>query len=475
MVDIMSLLKKMKLVDEDNNFIASHLQTDGDYHLGVNLTQSVFVDEGNSSTENLTSANSYTFTGTSASTLGVVGLQWSLKTDQNATVYIEESPDGTNWDIGYSFDYITSKGGRGETVQATQAYWRIRVVLVNGTATTYFRLAGVLCPIATPLPSELSPDGRLKSESTLQGKENTDRHVWVSPTNALTVHGNYRLVGTNFDGSTKDTNFWTETVTTSGSVVQNGEIKLNSGSTSASSARYESVRSARFVVGSALIFFGAYKFNDALVSGNIRRLGAYDNSDGFFFQLDGSTFSVGSRSNSADTLVTNGNFNGNLGTTFTPSTSAYYKLDIEWTPLGAFYYVNNRLLHKSVRGHLTRKLSVPIRFENINTTNTTNVIFDCLGTVIAREGELITNPTFKYVAGASTTVLKRGAGTLQTIINNDNSGSVTVYDNTAGSGTIIASIDLTKVLGSLKFNLPFSNGLTVVTVSALAKITVIYE
>jgi len=72
-------------------------------------------------------------------------------------------------------------------------------------------------------------------------------------------------------------------------------------------------------------------------------------------------------------------------------------------------------------------------------------------------------------------VIKYGAGTLHTIVNNDNSGSVIVYDNTAGSGTIIASIDLAKVLGTLTFNAPFSNGLTIVTTGAGAKITVTYE
>ena len=54
-----------------------------------------------------------------------------------------------------------------------------------------------------------------------------------------------------------------------------------------------------------------------------------------------------------------------------------------------------------------------------------------------------------------------------------NKGDI-VLDNTAGSGDIIASIDLIKVLGTQTFDAPFSNGLTIVT-SGSPKITVTYE
>jgi len=472
-----------QLVGSDGNVIATHLQADGDYHLGVDMTQSVYPDANNSSTDNLDVENDYTFIGDASSTLGVVGLQWSLKTDQNATVYIEESDedasDDGDWDISYSFDYIASDGGRGETIQATKSYWRIRVVLTGTTATTYFRLSGILCPIATPLPSALSADGRLMSESTLIGKENTDRHVWVSNVNTLGVNTNIRLVGTNFDGTVKDTNFWTETVTNEGTVTQNGEIILNTESDSVGNgtAKYQSVRRARFVVGFALQFLGAFAFVTAGTTDNVRRCGAYDANNGFFFQLDGTTFSIGSRKATEDTLVSSGNFNGHYGTTFTPiAGEVYYKLDIEWSPVGAFYYVNNKLLHKSVVGHLTRYLTLPITFENINDNdNDTEVVFDCLGAVIIRQGELATNPTYKYIAGVATSILKHGAGDLHSVTINDNSGSFIVYDGITAGGTIIAAVDCSKGFGTLTYNAPFSNGLYIATTGAGVKITVIYE
>jgi hypothetical protein len=442
------------------------------------IIQDVQPDANNTSTTNLDAGNNYSFTGSSTSTLGVVGLQWSLKTDQNATVYIEQSDDETNWDISYTYNYVSSMGGVGETVQATKAYWRVRVELIEEIATTYFRLSGVLCPIAFPLPSTLSTDGRLSTESTIIGQQNIERHVWVTPTNALSVESPVRLVGTNYDGTTKDTNFWTETVSGSGVVTQAGEIQLDTGVVANSSAKYESVRKARFVVGSALKFQGLYKFVTSGTTDNVRRMGVYTDDDGFFFQLDGQTFSIGTRKSGSDTLVSSGSFNGNIGPNFTPVTTKYYKFEIEWSPKGAFWYVDGKLLHKNGSGHLSNVLTLPITYENVNDNgNSTDVAFDCLGAAIMRLGDLVTNSTYKYIGTDTTTVCKVGAGILHRLIISDNTGSVTIYDNTAASGTIISILDTaqgSEALGSVEYMTPFNDGLTIVTTGGVT-MTVVYE
>ena len=88
---------------------------------------------------------------------------------------------------------------------------------------------------------------------------------------------------------------------------------------------------------------------------------------------------------------------------------------------------------------------------------------------------------FRNIAGAATTVVKTGRGALIAIVNNKTvaSGVVTVYDNTAGSGTKIATITNPATLLQSQYNLPyyrteFAIGLTVVT-SSTDDITVIYE
>ncbi|MFA5300471.1 MAG: hypothetical protein WC389_19975, partial [Lutibacter sp.] len=113
----------------------------------VPVQQSVTIDANNSSNANVNAGN--TFTGTATSTLGVVGIQVTLKTDQDCTVYVDQSPtDGITpyWDITDTYNYVSSLGGASWTVQAVNSYVRVRVTNISALNTTYFRLQTVLCP-----------------------------------------------------------------------------------------------------------------------------------------------------------------------------------------------------------------------------------------------------------------------------------------------------------------------------------------
>lgn len=466
--------QKTQIVDDSGNVISSHISADGDYHLGVAVEQNVIADPGNSSTANLVAANSYTFTGATTSTLGVVGLQWSLKTDQNATVYIEQSPDEINWDITDSYDYFYSKGGDGGTVQAVNSYWRIRVVLTGTTDTTYFRLQGVLCPIASPLPKSLDADGRLKTASCLLDCE-TGIKGKITPFGLQKTTNAIRIVGTSFSGTVKDTNFWSETALT-GSITQDGEITLSTGVTANSIVRYTSKRKARHVAGTS----NEFKFSGRLVTepqaNNIRRCGPTDKTDGFFFQVNGTTFGVGSLKGGVETVVNSGSFNGNYGSSLDMSTD-FGNFVIWYWERAAYFFVNGVLLHTIIATSesLTNTCTLPITMENYNTNgNTTDNSFRILTATISRLGSLITNPQYYYAGTNATTILKYGAGTLQRVVITDNVGTMIVYDNTAASGSVIANIDASKTVGTMNFDVSFSLGLTIVTAST-PKMTVVYE
>ena len=442
----------------------------GNYNLGVSSVQNVIADTNNSTTDNI--AAGATWSGESTSTLGIVGIQFSLKTDQNCMVYFDQSPDGENWDITDSQNYIHSHGGEGWTTQAVNSFVRMRIKNNGISATTYMRAQLALCPTVEAVPRSLSEEGRLRVESHIS--DQNDRHLKITGQQEILTSPTVRLVGTSF-GKFYDTNFWLSGGTNGGTVLIDGDAYLSPSTNAAGTATLNSIRSARFVPGSANLFRGSAKLTTNPVAGNLRRCGAYNESDGYFFQVSGTTFGVGYRRFSADTIVENGTFNGTLGEAITMNTSVF-NLSIEYGTNSALYYINNDLLHQipMTGTPLTSTLTLPIKAETINAGSAANNGILLFNISIFRLGEYLTAPTYKYIGTNTTTILKYGAGILHRIVNVDNAGSVTVYDNITAGGNVIAIIDTAKALGTLELQIPFSNGLTVVTATS-AKVVVIYE
>lgn len=81
----------------------------------------------------------------------------------------------------------------------------------------------------------------------------------------------------------------------------------------------------------------------------------------------------------------------------------------------------------------------------------------------------------QYISTATTTVVKSGGGVLKSItVGETAAGAITVYDNSAGSGTVIAVLKASVAEGTYELNVSFNTGLTVVTAGA-SKITVSYR
>jgi len=84
---------------------------------------------------------------------------------------------------------------------------------------------------------------------------------------------------------------------------------------------------------------------------------------------------------------------------------------------------------------------------------------------------------YSHIAGAATNVVKSGAGTLWRITLNKPiaSSTVTVYDNTAASGTVLATITNTTDVKPyfLDYGVRFETGLTIVT-SGADDLSVVY-
>jgi hypothetical protein len=85
---------------------------------------------------------------------------------------------------------------------------------------------------------------------------------------------------------------------------------------------------------------------------------------------------------------------------------------------------------------------------------------------------------YKNITTDTTTTLKTGPGYLHTICINTPAatGVVTIYDNTAASGTKIGTItSFASTVGCLTYDVAFWTGLTVVTATAAPDLTVTFR
>ena len=81
---------------------------------------------------------------------------------------------------------------------------------------------------------------------------------------------------------------------------------------------------------------------------------------------------------------------------------------------------------------------------------------------------------YARISSATTTVVNAEKGKLNLIAVSGNSGTITIYDNTAASGQILAVIPAITVPNSLYFEVAFLTGLTIVT-SAACELLVSYQ
>jgi len=130
-----------------------------------------------------------------------------------------------------------------------------------------------------------------------------------------------------------------------------------------------------------------------------------------------------------------------------------------------------------IGGYATDPTSMPTAVASGDRVNTTN---DLQGRIITYEGVLhagedLTNNVqkvegqFSYasISTATTTTVKSGAGHLRSlIVAGGTLGNITVYDNTAASGTVIQAAATPSASGLLLQDIDFGTGLTIVTAAA---------
>ena len=84
------------------------------------------------------------------------------------------------------------------------------------------------------------------------------------------------------------------------------------------------------------------------------------------------------------------------------------------------------------------------------------------------------NYNYARVTGAGTAVVHNGACTLQSIVVNTAGTLCTVYDNSAGSGAVVAAITTSVNGNAIPYAVKCGKGITLVTTGATTDITVVF-
>lgn len=440
---------------------------------GLVVNQDITIDPLNGSTANL--AVGATFTGATVSNIIATAIQVFLKTDQNCLVYVDQSQDGVagHWDCTDTYEYFAAVGNFALTVNAVGAFYRIRVTNVGVTTTTFLRLQTIQVPILGALPRSLSMDGWLQCQ-TNAFVDDSGFVQDLTPFGEVIANPLYRVAGSVFPGSTLDTNFWTPAIGVGGTVsTTNGLVTIATGTTANNAVSLTSVYAGRFVGGYPNKTRQLYTLGDTGTVNNVRQWGIGDAAtpvNGAFFELNGTTFNLVTIKAGTRTVVANGTFNGPEGLFFTIDTLPHF-YEILTTPETIWWYIDQELVHTS---NYTTTWSSTMNLYLIHTNtnsggSTTNVNAYLAASLVMREGLQSVQPVSKMIQGATAgTTLKIGAGGLRRgiVSNITNNATVTLYDNTAASGTIIwasGAMGAQTVPFPLDFgDVEFSIGLTVV-------------
>jgi hypothetical protein len=275
---------------------------------------------------------------------------------------------------------------------------------------------------------------------------------------------------------------WTQAHLGSGAATHaNGELFLAPNATPNSRARVTSTRIGRRRAGATQWYISVWRLPEAPVAGNVRRWGMYDDSNGFFFQVDEDGLSVGYRKGGVDTLIGPDELNGPADV---PALDRMNQYNLFYGGLSCRWHVNGRVLHAIGAGvpteALTASINLPMRAETINSGGATvNARLVGRGVSFHRVSPNATIPEYMHADSAGTVTVVEGPGRLYRIVFDtpETGETVTVYDSLTGSGPVIANITLPGTARNpffLEYGVEFATGLTIVKDNG-SDITVIYD
>jgi hypothetical protein len=408
-------------------------------------------------------------------------------TDQSGDLRTQHSDDAGVTILRDSHQAVTANRSEFLSFHPRATYFRIVFDNTSASAQTVFHLTTVLADTGlTDTQSQLSASLSRSSLATQTRAQIydffNDEFAAVAPQiQDLQTVQRTSIIADNFRQTTGlDTQTWASTLTgTGGAAIVNGRLDLTTGVTANSTSRVNTRRVGRFVSGSHQLFRVGVKFTDVANTNNRQRLGAYDDTSGYFWELDSGTLYAVSRRAGTDTRVAAADFN--IIDDFVVAATSY-RLEILYFGNTAIFSVNGEPHHR-MSGEVsglprTNGTNFPNRFECINYGGSTTArTLTVTGTSQQRYGPDHTSPRYVRVLGAGTTVLKSDSGRLHRVIVSAGIGgnTTTIYDDPAAAVNVIAALGVGPIIGSVEIGVDFNNGLAVIQTGAATDVTYIFD
>lgn len=307
--------------------------------------------------------------------------------------------------------------------------------------------------------------------------------------NQLKVAESHRLSGGVFNGSTVDTNFYTNVDVNGGTcAVANAELTCSVTTTSGSSTSLYANSLARYMGANMNYYRSVFRVGDTGAVNNTRRWGVTDDipsTTGIFFQLSGTTFSVVTRKGSSDTVISSGNFNGNVSS-YTLDTN-YHTYEIYLTHRRMMLVIDGVPIHTFTSTNSSVLSTWHLRPCIINTNTGVGSAVSCYTSVmtISRYGTANSQAKTYFQQGTTAgVILKIGPGALHLLNISGvlNNSVVNLYDGTSAAGTLLWS---SGAMGAqtIPFGVPldssggttFNNGLFLTITGANSNCFIKYE
>jgi hypothetical protein len=207
-------------------------------------------------------------------------------------------------------------------------------------------------------------------------------------------------------------------------------------------------------------------------------------TDGAWFQMNGTTFSVVTMKGGTPTAIDSGSFNGRLGDTVSPST-IFATYEIYYQTGKVHFIVNDRILHTVSAASTTwaNTMNFHAFMDSVNTGVASSVILNSRSMSIYRLGSYLTAPTSYFHANAQAAggvQLKLGPGNIHRIaFQSLNNSVISLVDSTTTTTPIIwATTGVAAITQPLTIDLggiPFHNGLRLYVTGANSQLTISYE